>query len=72
MRSSSTIIKHGLILVFVFLIFILGNSIVVQGDEATIGAASDGEQIQAMSTGEIPKDYVRNKIESHDVSLFSF
>jgi len=60
-----------LILVFVFLIFILGNSIVVQGDEATIGAASDGEQIQTMSTGEIPKDYVRNKIESHDVMVFA-
>lgn len=40
------------------------TSSVVPGDDSE----SEDSIIQKMSTGEIPKDFVRSKIDSHDVS----
>jgi hypothetical protein len=34
-----------------------------------ISKISEEEPIQALSTGENPSDFVRNKIDSHDVSI---
>ena len=64
--SSATIsIKCLLILLVVSLSILLIAPIqVVQG---TIEVEEE-EPIQALSTGENPSDFVRNKIDSHDVS----
>ena len=81
--SSLLISFGGPILLLSFLVFIIidpaiGIGIgVVDDTSSTSRSSSNTEESinininsqQKMSTGEIPRDFVRNKIDSHDVSL---
>jgi len=79
--SSLLISFGGSILLLSFLLFIIidpavGIGIGVVDDTSSTSSSTIEESIninshQKMSTGEIPKDFVRNKIDSHDVMVFA-
>jgi len=79
--SSLLISFGGSILLLSFLVFIIidpavgiGISVVDDTSSTSTSSSSIEESVninshQKMSTGETPKDFVRNKIDSHDVSF---
>jgi len=81
--SSLLISFGGSILLLSFLVFIIidpavgiGISVVDDTSSTSTSSSTIEESVninshQKMSTGEIPKDFVRNKIDSHDVMVFA-
>jgi len=83
--SSLLISFGGSILLLSFLVFIIidpargiGIGVVDDTSSTSTSSSTTEESInininsqQKMSTGEIPRDFVRNKIDSHDVMVFA-
>jgi len=64
------LVKKRLLLLLVVAFF----AVFSRGDDNTAGdtaSNTDQDEVQLMSTGEVPSKYVRNKIDSHDVMVFA-